>query len=101
MKIKSEFYIEELVILLHGLNLQVAECVKILKREKLKAQIASALTPWNSDAVWMALAVKADTLSQHVSAMQELREKILLSEGVDSDMLPITLQEIFNNSSIN
>jgi hypothetical protein len=97
MKLKSELYIQELVILLHGLNLQVAECLKILKQERLKAQIASLLMPWQSDAIWMTLAIKADTLMQHVSAIQELREKILLSEGVDVDMKPVTLEEIFQN----
>lgn len=97
MKIRSEFYIEELCILLHALNLHVSECTKILKAEKRKAQIASFLVPWQSDSIWMALAVKADILSQHVSALQGLREKIMLSEGVDSDMLPITLEKILEN----
>jgi hypothetical protein len=106
MKLKSELYIEELCMMLHGLNLQVQDCVNILKREKVKAQIASFLVPWQSDSIWMALAVKADMLAQHVSAIQGLREKIMLSEGVDSDMLPITLEKILENdqaqsSSIN
>lgn len=95
MKVKSEMYIQELVLLLHGLNLQVADCTKILKRERLKAQIASFLMPWQANLIWMTLAVKADTLMQHVSAMQELREKIMLAEGVNDDMQPVTLEQIF------
>jgi hypothetical protein len=97
MKLKSELYIQELVLLLHGLNLQVTDCTKLLKRERFKAQIASLLMPWQSDAIWMALAVKADILIQHVSAMQELREKIMLSEGMNDDMQPVTLEEIFQS----
>jgi hypothetical protein len=97
MKLKSELYIQELVLLLHGLNLQVADCTKILRRERFKAQIASLLMPWQSDAIWMALAVKADIMMQHVSAMSELREKIMLSEGIDDDMNPVTLEEIFQS----
>jgi len=97
MRMRSEFYIQELVLLLHGLNLQVGDCTKVLKRERLKAQIASLLMPWQSDAIWMALAVKADILMQHVSAMQELREKIMLSEGINDDMQPVTLEEIFQS----
>ncbi len=97
MKVKSEFYIQELVLLLHGINLQVVECTEILKREKFKARTASLLMPWQSQSIWMALAVKADVLMQHVSAMQELREKIMLAEGMDDDMKPVTLEEIFQN----
>lgn len=97
MKLKSELYIQELVLLLHGLNLQAIECTNLLKRERLKAQIASFLMPWQSSAIWMALAVKADTLMQHVSAMHELREKIMLSEGMGDNMQPVTLEEIFQN----
>lgn len=95
MKLKSELYIKELTILLHGLNSQVADCIRILKRERLKAQITSFLIPWESDAIWTALAVKAEIMIQHVSVIQELREKIMLSEGVDDDMKPVTLEEIF------
>lgn len=84
-------------MLLHGLNLHVLECSKILKQERLKAQVASVLMPWESDKIWMALAVKADILMQHMTMLQEVREKIMLSEGVNDDMQPVTLEEIFQS----
>lgn len=95
MKLKSELYIQELLALLHGLNLQVDDCAKILKRERINAQIISFFMPWRANATWSALAVNAQVLTAHVQMIGELREKILLSEGVDDDMLPVTLQEIF------
>lgn len=84
-------------MLLHGLNLHVLECSKILKQERLKAQVASVLMPWESNKIWMALAVKADILMRHMTMLQEVREKILLSEGVNDDMQPVTLEEIFQS----
>jgi hypothetical protein len=85
------------MMLLHGLNLHVVECSKLLKQEKLKAQVASVLMPWESDRIWMALAIKADILMQHLSTLQEVRQKIMLSEGVNDDMQPVTLEEIFQS----
>lgn len=95
MKLKSELYIQELLALLHGLNRQVDDCAKILKRERINAQIISFLMPWRANATWSALAINAQMLTEHVKMISELRQKILLSEGVDDDMLPITLEEIF------
>lgn len=95
MKLKSELYIQELLALLQGLNLQVEDCARILKRERINAQIASFFMPWRANAIWSALAVNAQILTAHVQMVSELRQKILLSEGVDDDMLPITLEEIF------
>lgn len=96
MKLKSELYIQELLALLYGLNLQVNDCAKILKRERINAQIISFFMPWRANAAWSALAINAELLTQHVRMVSELREKILLSEGVSSDMKPMTLQQIFN-----
>lgn len=96
MKLKDELYVNELLALLHGLNLQVAVCAKILRRERINAQIISFFMPWRANAVWSALAVNAQMLTEHVKMVGELRQKILMSEGVNDDMLPITLEEIFN-----
>lgn len=95
MKLKSELYIQELLALLHGLNLQVTDCAKILKRERIKAQLVSFFMPWRANLAWGALAINAEVLTKHVQMISELREKILLSEGVDDDMQPVTLEDIF------
>ena len=94
MKIKSELYIQELNAILHGLNLQAEDCLKTLKREKRKAQIAVFLTPWLSCEIWTTLAVKADIVIKYVDALSELREKIMQAEGVDDDMKCIAFQQM-------
>lgn len=99
MKLKSELYMEELMIMLAGINLQVRECSNVLRREKIKAHVASVLMPWQSRQIWMALAVKADTLMQYCSAMSDLKDKIMQSEGVTIDMKPITLEKILQQEN--
>jgi hypothetical protein len=94
MKLKSELYIQELNAILYGLNLQVEDCIKMLKREKTKAQIAAFLTPWLSREIWTTLAVKGDILMKHVNTLSELREKIMQAEGIDDDMKCITFQQM-------
>jgi len=94
MKLKSELYTYELNALLLGLHLQLEDCVKTLKREKTKAQIAAFLTPWLSREIYTTLAVKADVIIRHVSQMSELREKIMQAEGMDDDLGFITFQQM-------
>jgi len=94
MKIKSELYLQELNMLLHGLNLQIKEIAQILIRKKKMAKIASLLVPWERANIWMTLAVECDLMMQYASALSELRDKIMQSEGVDADMKPITFEEI-------
>lgn len=100
MKVKSEFYIAELISILHGINLQVSECNKILKKESFNARMISLFMPWKSRSTWSALAVNAQIITNHVKMLSELREKILLSEGVDEDMKSITLNQLFKNKNI-
>ena len=101
MKIKSELYIQELNAILHGLNLQVEDCIKTLKREKTKAQIAAFLTPWLSREIWTTLAVKGDILMKYVNTLSELREKIMQAEGIDDDMKCITFQQMCEKAQQN
>jgi hypothetical protein len=94
MKLKSELYVYELNALLIGLHLQLENCIKILKREKRKAQIAAFLTPWLSPEIWTTLAVKSEALMKHVSQLSELRDKIMQAEGMDDDLGFITFQQM-------
>jgi hypothetical protein len=94
MKLKSELYIYELNAILFGLHLQLQDCIKTLKREKTKAQIAAFLTPWLSREIYTTLAVKADVMIRHVSQLSELRNKIMQAEGLDDDLGFITFQQM-------
>jgi hypothetical protein len=94
MKIKSELYMQELNLILFGLHLQLEDCIKILKREKRKAQLATFLSPWLAREIWTTLAIKGDALMKHVNSISELREKIMQAEGIDENMQSITFQEI-------
>ena len=99
MKIKSELYLQELALLLHGLDLHLRECEKTMRNEKRRAQIASFLAPWEKSRIWGTLALKSGIILRHVQSVSELREKIMSSEGVDDDMRPITLQQIFEKQA--
>lgn len=99
MKIKSEFYVQELGVLLHGLDLHMREIEKTLRNEKRRAEIASFLIPWEKARIWSTLALKSQVIMQHVQSMSELREKIMLAEGVDEDMRPMTLQQMFEKQA--
>ncbi len=94
MKLKSELYIYELNAILFGLHLQLQDCIKTLKREKTKAQIAAFLTPWLSREIYTTLADKADVMTRHVSQLSELRNKIMQAEGLDDDLGFITFQQM-------
>jgi hypothetical protein len=98
MKLKSELYIQELNALLYGVNLQVIECTKILRNERRKTEILAFFMPWKAAQLWGALSINAQIMHRHVMMMDELRQKILLSEGFDADMKPVTLEEICNAS---
>jgi hypothetical protein len=97
MKLKSELYLYETMFMLEGLNLKAEQLCSLLRFEKRKAHIASFFAPWASSSIWTALSIKADIIMQQMNMLSELREKIMLSEGQDDDMQPITLQEIIDN----
>lgn len=94
MKLKSELYISELNMILFGLTLQMQDIVKVLQREKRKAQVACFFAPWLSREIYTTLAVKADYMMKHVAALSELRDKIMQAEGIDDDMQTITFEQI-------
>lgn len=97
MKIKSELYLYETMFILEGINLKCEQLFNSLKDERRKAQIASFFAPWASNAIWSTLAIKCDIIIQQMNMLSELREKIMLAEGQDDDMQPITLEQIINN----
>lgn len=78
--------------------MQLEMCVKTLRNEKRKAQIASFLTPWLSREIWTTLGMKSEIIMKHVNALSELKEKIMLAEGFDDDMRPITFEQICEKS---
>lgn len=94
MKLQSELYIQELAMMLHGINLQVNEISRVLRKQRRMARVQSFFMPWRKRVIWTSLAVVADLMMNHVSVLSELREKILKANGTDDDMLPITLEEI-------
>lgn len=94
MKLKSEFYISELNMILLGLTLQMQDIIKIMQREKRKAQVACFFTPWLTREIYTTLAFKCDVLMKHVSSLSELRDKIMQAEGIDENMKTITFEQI-------
>lgn len=94
MKLKSELYIAELNMILFGLTLQMQEIVKTMRREQRRAQLSCFFAPWLAREIYTALAVKCEVMMKHVSALSELREKIMQAEGVDDDMRTITFEQI-------
>jgi len=97
MKIKSELYLYETMFILEGINLKAEQLFKLLKVERRKAQMAAFFAPWAAGAIWSTLSIKCDIIMQQMNMLGELREKIMLAEGQDDDMQPITLSQIIDN----
>ena len=97
MKIRSELYLYETMFLLEGLTLKVEQLYKLLKSERQKAELAAFFAPWAAKSIWTTLAIKCEIIMQQMNMLSELREKIMLAEGQDDDMRPITLSQIIEN----
>jgi hypothetical protein len=98
MKMQSELYIQELVFILHGINLQVMEANKIFAKHKRKMEIMCLLTPWRKNIIRASFLGFGEAYMAHVSALSELREKALQSHGLDDDMRPITFSEMIDKN---
>ena len=94
MKIKSEFYTQELTFILLGINLQMRDIVKTMKREKRKAVISCIFAPWVYREIWTAYVFKMQALMKYTQDLSELRDKIMSAEGVDEDMRPIAFAQM-------
>ena len=94
MKLKSELYIYETMMLLEGINLKAEYLYKLLMSEKRKAQLACFFAPWTAKYVWSAMSIKCDVIMQQMNMLSELRQKIMECEGVDDDMRSITLEQM-------
>ena len=97
MKIKSEFYTQELTFILLGINLQMRDIVKTMKREKRKAVISCIFAPWVYREIWTAYLFKMQALMKYTQDLSDLRDKIMSAEGVDEDMRPITFAQMCEN----
>ena len=97
MKLRSELYLYETMLMLDGINLKAEQLCNTLRFERKKAFLASIFAPWTARSVWMSLVVKCDIIMQQMNMLSELREKIMLAEGQDDDMQPITLSQIIEN----
>ena len=98
MKLKSDFLIEELNILLHSINLHVANCTNLLKGERRKAIIYMALFPWRKNQILINLAYNTSLVVDHVSIISKLREKIMKAEGIGERGVVMTLEEFYSKS---
>ena len=94
MKIKSELYTQELGFILLGLNLQMRDIIKTMKREKRKAVISCIFAPWVYREIWTAYLFKMQALMKYTQDLSDLRDKIMSAEGVDDDMRPVTFAEM-------
>lgn len=94
MKIKSELYTQELGFILLGINLQMRDIIKTMKREKRKAVISCIFAPWVYREIWTAYLFKMQALMKYTQDLSDLRDKIMSAEGVDDDMRPVTFAEM-------
>lgn len=98
MRIKSDLSIQELSILLHGINLRLGECANILKMERRKAILAMTFAPWLRKKIATNLAYNTSLVLDHAFIISKLREKLMKAEGLGERGVPITLQEFYANS---
>lgn len=96
MKIQSEFYLEELLCIMRGINLQIEENGRSIVRANRMHTILSFLTPWNKrklDENLFSLAMESIRLTGVLSNTQA---KIMESQGRDEDGNFVSLDEMMS-----
>jgi len=96
MKIQSEFYLEELLCIMRGINLQIEENGRGVVRANRMHTILSFLTPWNKrrlDENLFNLAMESIRLTGVLSNTQA---KIMESQGRDEYGNFVSLDEMMS-----
>lgn len=94
MKLKSEFYVYELNLLIYGLTIQMRTMAQVLHYKKRIFAIRSIFMPWTIASARKIILVQAQEILEYAKLLSELKDKIMEAEGVGDDMKPITFQQI-------
>jgi hypothetical protein len=94
MKLKSELYIYELNLLIHGLAIQMRAIAETLRHKSKIFVIRSIFMPWTIASRSQSILAEAEQALELAKLLSELKDKIMEAEGIDDDMKPVTFREI-------
>lgn len=94
MKIPSEFYLEELLCIMRGINLQIEENTKCITRAARLHTVLSFLTPWKKSQLDQNLHNLAEKSLRLTGVLISTQAKIMESEGRDENGESISLTEM-------
>ena len=93
MKIQ-EVYVGELMLMIAALDFQQAKVAKTYWRRMRGFRIAIFCQPWRRSTLLQEMLAESKAVLEMFNAAQELRDKLLDSQGFDDDMQPATLKDI-------
>jgi hypothetical protein len=96
MKIKSEFYLEELLHLMRGINLQIEENERTVQRAGKRHAMLTTLMPWRKLELDQKLWDNVNESIRLTVVLTDASDKIMESVGRDEDGNFISLQEMIS-----
>lgn len=89
-----ELYIHEVAMLVTGIEMQIKGTAAVYEK-RMNAQRGRMLfKPWKKDQIIQEMLAESKAVLEMLNAAQELRDKLLDSQGFDDDMQPATFKEI-------
>jgi hypothetical protein len=96
MKIKSEFYLDELFHLMHGINLQIEENERTVQRAWKTHALRTLLMPWRKKELDEKLFDDIKEVLKLTAVLTDVSKKIMESEGRDENGNFISLDEMIS-----
>ena len=96
MKIRSEFYLEELCHLMRGINLQIEENERTVQRAGKRHAFLSSLMPWRKKELDQKLWDNMAESIRLTAVLTDASDKIMESEGRDENGDFISLREMIS-----
>lgn len=96
MKIQSEFYLDELVYVMHGVTLCLNENAENIKRLNRRHTIMTILQPWKRKQLNDELYNHAMQSLAITEMLKGIAEKVMEAEGRDEDGEFVTMEQMMN-----
>jgi len=93
-----ELYVNEVVILIEALDRKADAICDSIKKRRRTVDIQMFLFPWAMRSIATAFIVESKVALEVLNVMQELRNKLMESTGVDEDMQKVTLSQILEKN---
>lgn len=94
MKINSELKVDQVLLLIKGLDVFINNLTNDYAAASRKAKRIMFFFPWRKRRLSLEALTAGGFVLQAINDASELRELLLESTGVDMDMRPVTLREM-------